>query len=327
MLEIRSAAADPAPYLAVPGHEIPPEQLRRQRPDELLAAWDGDRVSARCGLWWNAVAPYPGRRLGVIGHYFADSPEAGAPLLETACTRLAAEGRTFAVGPMDGNTWQRYRLVTDHGTEPPFFLEPDNPDDWPVHWRAAGFKPTATYHSAVTTDLATRDPRAEETARRLAERGVTLRNLNLDNFDAELARLHTLSLVSFANNFLYTPISFDDFAAQYTPVKQFLRPELAILAEQGEKLVGFIVAAPNLLQAKRGGPIDTVIAKTMAVHPAHAGAGLGGLLMDRLHAAAHALGFRRAIHALFHADNRSGRISRRTANVVRTYTLFGRTLG
>ena len=36
-----------------------------------------------------------------------------------------------AVGPLDGSTWRRYRLVTERGVEPPFFMEPDNPDDWP----------------------------------------------------------------------------------------------------------------------------------------------------------------------------------------------------
>jgi GNAT superfamily N-acetyltransferase len=227
---------------------------------------------------------------------------------------------------MDGNTWQRYRLVTDRGTEPPFFLEPDNPDDWPAHWSAAGFAPLATYHSAVATDLAARDPRAGETARRLAERGITLRSLDHADFDSEMAKLHALSLVCFANNFLYTPISAADFAAQYAPVRQYLRPELAILAEKGGELVGFVVAAPDLLQARRGAPVDTVVAKTMAVHPGHAGCGLGGFLMDRLHAAAHALGFRRAVHALYHAGNNSGRISRHTADVIRTYTLFAREL-
>lgn len=325
MLDARPTT-DPAAYCAVPGHGIPPEQLARQRPDELLVASDGGRVAARCGLWWNRVAPHPGHRLGVIGHYYAESPDAGVTILNAACSRLAEEGGTLAAGPMDGNTWQRYRLVTDRGTEPPFFLEPDNPDDWPGHWAAAGFAPLATYHSAVTADLAARDPRSEETARRLAERGVTLRGLDLAHFGDELARLHALSLVSFANNFLYTPISFEDFAAQYAPVRAFLRPELAITAEKGGELVGFVVAAPDLLQARRGLPIDTVIAKTMAVHPDHAGLRLGGHLVDRLHAAAHGLGFRRVIHALFHADNRSGKISRRTANVIRTYTLFGRPL-
>jgi GNAT superfamily N-acetyltransferase len=320
-------AGDPAAYCAILGYEIAPEQLARQRPEELLLACEGGRVGARCGLWWKILAGYLGHALGAIGHYFADSPEAGGAVLEAACARLAQEGCTLAVGPMDGNTWQRYRFITERGAEPTFFLEPDNPDEWPGHWTAAGFAPLATYHSGLTTDLATRDPRAEEAARRLAEQGITLRNLDLANFDSEMARLHALSLVSFANNFLYTPLSATDFAAQYAPVRQFFRPELALMAEKGGELVGFLVVTLDLLQAKRGQPIDTAILKTMAVHPDHAGAGLGGFLMDRSHAAAHALGLRRMIHALFHADNRSGKLSRRTANLIRTYTLFGRELG
>ena len=57
--------------------------------------------------------------------------------------RLAAERCTIAIGPVDGNTWQRYRLITEPGTEPPFFLEPDNPDAWPGQFTAAGFTPLA----------------------------------------------------------------------------------------------------------------------------------------------------------------------------------------
>jgi GNAT superfamily N-acetyltransferase len=325
MLEVESAA-DPAAYGEIPGYEIPPEQLTRQRPDELLLARDGGTVAARCGLWWRNVATYPGHALGVIGHYFAASPETGTAILQAACARLAREGCTLAVGPMDGNTWQRYRFITERGTEPTFFLEPDNPDDWPRHWSAAGFAPLATYHSALATDLGTRDPRAEAAGRGLAGQGVTLRNLDLADFDAEMAKLHALSLVAFANNFLYTPISAGDFAAQYAPVRNFLRPELTFLAERDGELVGFLVATPDLLQAKRGVAVDTAILKTMAVHPGHAGFGLGGYLMDRSHAVAHATGLRRMIHALFHADNRSGKLSRRTANVIRTYTLFSREL-
>jgi len=29
---------------------------------------------------------------------------------------------------MDGSTWHRYRLPTERGAEPTFFLEPDNPE-------------------------------------------------------------------------------------------------------------------------------------------------------------------------------------------------------
>lgn len=327
MFDIRPTGPDPAPYLRVPGFEVPPEQLARQKPDELLLARCGGRVAARCGVWFRQVPDLPGHHVGAVGHYYAESAAAGNALLNAACTRLAAEGCTLAIGPMDGNTWQRYRLVTERGTEPPFFLEPDNPDDWPAHFRAAGFTPHAEYSSAQTTDLNTRDPRAAEAAGRIAGRGITLRPLDLVRFTAELRRLHALSLICFAGNVLYSPISEDDFVAQYAPVRDHLRPELVLLAERGDELVGFIFAVPDLLQARRGVPIDTAIAKTMAVHPDHAGLGLGGYLMDRIHQAMHACEFRRAIHALFHEDNRSGKISRRTAKVIRRYTLFARPLG
>jgi GNAT superfamily N-acetyltransferase len=327
MLDIRSAAPDPAPYLGVPGFEVPAEQLARQKPNELLLASEGGRVVARGGLWWNQLPSHPGHRLGAIGHYFATAPAAGEALLNAACSRLAAEGCTLAVGPMDGSTWQRYRLVTERGSEPPFFLEPDNPDDWPGHFLAAGFAPLAHYHSALTTDLGTRDPRSAETAQRLADRGIAVRPVDLADFAGELRRLHALSLVCFADNFLFTPITLEGFVAQYAPVRPFLRSELILLAEREGELVGFMFAVPDLLQAKRGLPIDTAIAKTIAVHPNYAGVGLGSYLLDRIHQAMHECGYRRAIHALFHEDNRSGRMSRRTAGVMRRYTLFACPLG
>ncbi len=327
MFQIRTTGSDATPYRTITGYEISAAELKRQNPDERLLAWDGDRVAARCGLWWTRVAALPGQRIGVIGHYYALSAPAGEAVLNAGCTRLAEGGGTLAIGPMDGNTWQRYRFVTERGTEPPFFLEPTNPEDWPGHWTAAGFAPLARYHSALTTDLATRDPRSAETTRTLTERGITIRPLDLADFGAELARVHALSLVSFANNFLYSPISSQEFAEQYAPLRAFIRPELALLAEHAGELIGFIIAVPDLLQAKRGVVVDTAIAKTMAVHPAHAGSGLGGYLMDRVHAAMHTLGFRRAIHALFHSENRSGKISLRSAVPIRTYTLFARRLG
>lgn len=326
MPDIRSAATDPTPYLTVPGFEIPAEQLARQKPDELLLAWEGAQPVARCGLWWSAAPPLAGHKLGAVGHYWAANADAGTAVLNAACDRLAVEGCTLAVGPMDGNTWQRYRLVTERGTEPQFFLEPHNPDDWPDHFRAAGFAALAEYHSSLAENLADRDPRSAETARRLSERGISVRNVDLARFEDELRRAHALSLISFADNFLYTPISADDFLSQYVPIRNYVRPELVLLAEAGAELVGFLFAIPDLLQLKRTGACDTAIAKTIAVHPKYAGIGLGGYLMDRAHAAMCAGGYRRAVHALFHADNRSGRISRRTANIVRSYTLFGRPL-
>jgi GNAT superfamily N-acetyltransferase len=91
--------------------------------------------------------------------------------------------------------------------------------------------------------------------------------------------------------------------------------------------VGFIFAVPDLKQAERGRPIDTVIVKTLAVLPERANAGLGSLLLATCQCTASRLGYARAIHALMHEQNISRSLSRRYAQPMRHYALFGRALG
>jgi predicted N-acetyltransferase YhbS len=315
-------------FCAAASHPLRPDGVTRQAPDYscMLVSAVGQTV-ARCSLWWKQTPEYPGHTIGYVGHYAVSEAAAAPALLAGACQRLAAEGCTLAVGPVDGNTWQRYRLLSERGTEPPFFMEPDNPDDWPGQFTDAGFTPLAEYYSALNTDLTADDSRIAEYERRVAERGITIAPLRADRFDEEMRRVHALSLVSFNENFLYTPIGEAEFLAQYAPIRPYLRPELVLLAERHGELIGYIFAIPNLLQAQSGQPMDTAIVKTMAVHPDHGGVGLGSLLMARCQQAIRAAGFTRAIHALFHADNRSGRISGHTARVIRRYALYARPLG
>jgi predicted N-acetyltransferase YhbS len=316
-------------FCAVPGLcALNQEVLQRQRAD---ASWmlldSSDRITARCSLWWSARPRLEAHRLGVVGHYAADNPDAAARILQLACDRLAEQGCSLAVGPMDGNTWQRYRLLTERGHEAVFFLEPDNPDEWPAHFTESGFFPLAEYYSALNTDLDRADAGLDEIEKQAAARGITLRQMDTNRFEDELRAVHALSLASFRDNFLYTPIGEEDFVAQYRGIRPYVRPELLLLAERLGMPVGYLFCVPDLLQAQRGQPIDTVIFKTLAVHPDHAGMGLGRLLVGRGHLVSAKLGYRRATHALFHEKNRSGRISGHTARVIRRYTLFARTLG
>jgi GNAT superfamily N-acetyltransferase len=315
-------------FCALPGlSSLSPDILARQHPDASgMMANAAGRIAARCSLWWSATPAYADHRPGLIGHYAVEEPEAAASLLRLACEQLTAHGCTLAVGPMDGNTWQRYRLLTERGTEPTFFLEPDNPDIWPSHFRDQGFTPLAQYYSALNTDLGRREPRMIDIAGRVAGQGISLLSLAPDRFEDELHAIHSLSLESFRDNLLYTPIGEEDFRAQYRGIQQYLRPELVILAKRQERLVGFLFAIPDLLQARRGAVIDTIIIKTMAVHPDCGGIGLGSLLMARCHETARQLGYARAIHALMHEDNRSGKISSHTARPIRRYTLFAKPL-
>ena len=316
------------PLCALPGLSPPgPDTLARDNADAHWMVVDGDgALVARCSLWWRVTPRYPGYRLGLIGHYAASDPAAARGLLQHACGQLAAHGCTLAVGPMDGSTWQRYRLLTDRGVEPRFFLEPDNPDAWPTHFTANGFTPLAHYYSALNPNLGQCDLRMPEAARRLAAEGVSIRPMDGARFGEELQRIYTVTMASFRHNFLFSSLSEGDFVDLHHALVPYIHPELIFLAEHAGRLGGFIFGIPDVLQARRGQTIDTIIIKTLAVDPAYAGGGLGSLLAARCQESAHNVGFRRAIHALMHERNASRTISGHYAQTIRRYTLFARAL-
>jgi hypothetical protein len=313
-----------------PGGAEGPASRAAPPPD---AGWslvdEGGRRAAGCSLWWTATPPYPGHRLGVIGGYSAQGVEAGTRLLGLACEHLARQGCTLAVGPMDGSTWRRYRCVIERGTEPPFFLEPDNPDDWPAQFAAGGFTPLARYYSNLNTDIASTDPRVPGWERRAATEAVRLRPLDPARLEDDLYAIARLSLESFARHPFYTPVSPDELVAEYLPLRAHVRPELVYLAECRGRLMGYVFGLPDLLQAQRGAPTDTAVLKTIAVRPNEGSVAwwLAGLLTTRFHVAARELGYTRVIYALMHERNRSHRGTTHCARTIRCYALFARSLG
>jgi hypothetical protein len=313
---------------AVDGWPAPTRgDIEQHAPSLSMIAVDGDRVLARCSLWLDGVPPYEQHRVGVIGHYAASDREASAALLDAACAELARRGRTLAIGPMDGTTWRRYRLVVERGTEPPFFLEPDTPDHLPAFFADAGFSPIAWYLSSLNHDLGRRDPRADEAAERLAANGVSIRPLDMARFDEELVRIHQVASVAFREAFLYTPLPEKAFAAQYRAIRPFVRPELVLIAEREGEPVGFSFSVPDALEPARGAPSSTIVVKTLAILPDRPRlSGLGSLMADRTHGVARSLGYTRAVHALIHESNHSRVISERTGRRIRRYALFARLL-
>ncbi|MCZ7563213.1 MAG: GNAT family N-acetyltransferase [Burkholderiales bacterium] len=320
----------PEDLAALPaGGEIAPLEpalAARHRPDLHLALVDAERLAARASLFWHDVPAWPDARLGAIGHYAARTAVDGHALLEAACAALAEAGCGVAVGPMDGNTWRSYRLVTERGVEPPFLMEPTNPDDWPRHFAGAGFEVIATYHSSVAEPPQPADPRLAAARARLEAAGVRVREIDLTRFAAELDGIFALARAAFARNYLYTPITREEFVAQYLPYAERIEPRFVLVAERGGRAIGFLFAIPDWLEAARTGRATTVIAKTVAVDPARRHAGLGAVLVGLVHERAAALGYRRVIHALMHDANVSTSIGRRHTRVMRRYALYARRL-
>jgi len=286
---------------------------------------DGSLI-ARCSLWDRHNADGVAVAEGLVGHYEAADVDAGAEILQHAANLHHQKGHRRVIGPMDKSTWHRYRLVTDRGTEPTFFLEPDNPDEWPRHFSEAGFTPVSTYTSALNEDLSQVDPRSDARRAEFENEGITIRNIDMSRFEEELAAIHKMSLLAFSRNFLYSPIGLEEFLTLYVPIRIHVIPELVILIEHNQHLIGFIFMVPDLFEAKRGVPPKTAIIKSMAVHPDYGGRGLGGILMDYIQRSAQKLGFQRVIFALMEETNRSRTISNHYGTTIRRYTLYEKPL-
>ncbi len=301
------------------------QQVQQQKADgHWLLLNSANEVVARCSLWWQQTPSYESHRPGLIGHFAARDLVAASELLTAACAELKAHGCTMAMGPMDGNTWQRYRLMTERGEAPTFFLEPDNPDDWAQYFAYNGFTSVAQYFSTLTTDLRARNPRMDSVAAQMTALGVTIRAAQPERLTEDLARIYAVASVAFQSNFLFTPIGQAEFIAQYELLQPFIQPELILLAEHEQQPVGFLFAVPDLMQAQRGQVVDTFIVKTVAVLPDEKYRGLGSLLVARSHEIGAALGFQRAIHALMHEVNKSRGISNHYSQPLRRYALFGK---
>lgn len=296
-----------------------------EKPDARLLAVDPAGQVATAALWWSDVPSVEGHKVGTIGGFESFSSEATAQILEAAEKCLQKAGCTIAIGPMNGNTWRRHRFVIEGRGRGPFLLEPRNHPSYPDWWRAAGYGELSRYSSSLMPldGSSVVSPALKE---RLERSGVAIRPLHADRYDEELRAIYSISLRSFANNFLYTPLEEEGFLDAYRKVQSRVDPDFVRVAEKDGVPCGFVFAIADLEAAARGEK-PALIVKTLAVDPDSRSAGLGSLLVDEVHRLGREKGFTEAIHALQHETNTSLKITgRHHGEPIRRYALFSKLL-
>lgn len=295
-----------------------------EMPDARLYLVEDDGAAVgHVALWWKQTPLLDGTHVGAIGGFTARDGEIAKALLGEASSRLQQAGCKTVVGPMNGNTWQKHRFVIESDRRGSFLLEPRNPSEYPAWWRDAGFSELSRYSSSAMK-LAEIEAIPLRVKERLERSGVIVRPLDPQCYDDELRRIHAVSLASFSNNFLYTPLREDEFLDAYRKVRERVDPDFVRLAEREGRPCGFVFGIPDLEAAARGEK-PALIVKTLAVDPGARCAGLGSVLVDEIHRAAKAKGYVEAIHALQHETNTSLKITgRHHGHAFRRYALFSK---
>ena len=266
-------------------------------------------------VWSENTPEYNGSATITVGACLLEGTQAAEFLKKSIIhIRNTHPGRTI-LGPMNGNTWMKHRLIIDSNKRPNFLMEPTEPLALLDVFQRAGFDVLSRYSSSVIK-LTDEQPNFDRVEKIVSKQGITIRQIDMANFEQDLSDIYQLSLAAFSKNFLYTHLPQQAFMHSYLSAKERIDPEFVLLAFKGDSLIGFLFCMPDINP-------KTLIVKTLATSPHHRTTGLGTLLVAQAHQRAKDKGYTEAIHALQYESNSSLRISQRfNATRFRTYGLM-----
>ena len=200
-----------------------------------LVAIKADVPVARCSLYNNPNHYYNKYRFGAVGNYeCVNDMSIALEFLQKVVATFKAFRLPYAIGPMDGSIWNNFSLQYNN-EEPLFYPEKQQQKYYNQHFKSAGFQTIAEYvsHKDLQLDV---DNDALDYARGDFEKlGLELRTIDRDNLEIEMKRIGEFCLENQKDNFLYSPITPEQFLEKNIVIESFLNPELMLLMEDAER--------------------------------------------------------------------------------------------
>ncbi|TAE17050.1 MAG: hypothetical protein EAZ95_07110 [Bacteroidetes bacterium] len=332
ILETNPTEASFSAFQNLPALLYPQDSAKFRLPDAWPTEWldscfvvlENDVPVARASLYLNPYLQYEGRQVACVGTYEAQEDAKYAQMLLQHIENTAkAKGATFLVGQMNGSTWENYRFSLHHDS-PPFFLEAYHHLYYNAHFEKNGFEPIAYYFSSVDKSIKHNSPEALEAEAHFQQKGVTLRTIDINRYEEELARVHAFNLLAYQTNFLYSPIAEDAFMRKYAPLKQLINPDLVVFAEDAEgNLIGYLFGVQDFWNKET----KTLIAKSVARHPDKQWRGLGLVIGNQVCKNALKHAYKHIIHSFLRENGTSVGLSQTySGEVFRRYALYGKAL-
>ncbi|GAB4395104.1 MAG: hypothetical protein Kow00124_32640 [Anaerolineae bacterium] len=293
-----------------------------------------------------------GERAAVFGFFevLPDDYEAAAALWDHACGWSRAHGMALLHGPFNFSGSDDPGFLVEGFDCPPTVLMGHTPPYYAAFAERYGFTKRAdslayrTELSHYGYDVANLPPtllRIAERAR--ARHGADLiRSPRLENWDAEIRRLHPLYNKSLLVLPEFAPIELAEFEEQALALKPVMDPDLIFIAELKGRAVGFALGLPNINEAllHAGGlrypwdyarlalarrRIHGASFKILAVDPDYWGYGIEAVMFVEMYRALAAKGYTWADGSLTAEDNpQTNKLATRLgAHVYRRYREYG----
>jgi GNAT superfamily N-acetyltransferase len=304
-----------------------------------LVAWRGSRPVGRIvGFVDPAFAARWGSGSGGFGFFEAeDDPEVARALFGAAERALRADGVTRVLGPINLSFHDEMGLLAGGFDAAPSLLTPFNPEYYVRLIEGCGYRPVFEQHAYRWSAGRALHPALARAARRVASQGVRVRSLRPAEWEREVRLLHALYNAAFAEVWGFVPISWEDFHARAREFRAWYRPELVLIAEAGERAVGFALALPELSPllarvrgrlwpfgapylALRKGRLREARMMLLGVLPEFTARGIAACLAAEMAASAERIGLTGGELSLVHESNRAIRRVIEACGGVRTKT-------
>jgi hypothetical protein len=190
-----------------------------------------------------------------VGHFgclsASDHRDVFAALFKTAEDFLRSRGIRHVQGPFTLSINEETGLLIDGFDTPPMMMMGHDPAYEAAQIEAAGYRGEGDAH-AYLLDL---DVPLSKSARNMLERplasSVTMRRLNLKDYDHEVRRIVDIFNDAWSGNDGFVPMTEPETDELATRLKLLLDERLVLFAELNGEPVAFIVTLPNINEAIR----------------------------------------------------------------------------
>jgi GNAT superfamily N-acetyltransferase len=194
---------------------------------------------------------YHGERVGFFGFFDCpDDYEIASQLLKVALITLKREGMEKMRGPMNFSTNHECGFLVEGFDSPPVVMMPYNQPYLPKLAEKFGLQKVMDLLAYRLTKNEPIPERVLSVVEKLQRRTrVTVRKLNLSNFDDEVRKINDVYRQAWANNWGFVPMTEEEFFWMARNLKRIVDPNLAFIAEYDGRPVAFSLAVPNINQA------------------------------------------------------------------------------
>jgi hypothetical protein len=239
----------------------PRHPAMRHQEVALWLAYRHGRPVGRIGACIDAAFnEYQNVRWGWVGFFDSfDDPAVAGALFEVACSWAANRGADLCVGPACFTTNDELGLQVDGFDDPPALMTLQNPRYYETLWVEHGWEAAmdlwAWHFDRRTAAISERQRRTLDRIQQRAR--VRVRNIRMDDFDAEVGRFFEVYNAAWRDNWGFAPMPEAEIRHLAGQLKQLINPHWAFGLETPEgQVVGVCLALPDvnpLMQRVRSG--------------------------------------------------------------------------